>query len=246
MPKHGLLGSQFPFTQAIVSKTATLLKPRSHFILLWNGDLWRQDLQSHLAGSFYSHTCRSVPRQDFGWFSLSPPQLLPTTPLLSRGACGLKGRKEGERGRKETKGREEVGVGGRIPIRASGQQQQLCDLKTSKLRCDIHVDAGKSQTNVILRSLCEQAYLVKERIFPVMENHLCISNPTPAKTTPTIQFWGNKSKSRNEKQEWFKRSPFGRLVRKRKFSLTKKKTCPKYSHRWIIGSSVLYNDQTLA
>jgi len=204
MPKLGLLGSQLPFTQALMSKTATLLKPPSHFILHCNGDLWRQDLQSHLAGSFYSHTCQSVPRQDFRWFSLSP-------------------------------------------IRASGQQQQLCNLKTSKIRCDIYVDAGKSQTNIILRSPCEQAYLVKERIFPVMKNHLCISNPTPAKTTPTIQFWGNKSKSRNKKQEWFKRSPFWRLVvRKRKFSLKKKKNCPKYSHRWITGSSVSYNDQTLA
>lgn len=89
--------------------------------------------------------------------------------------------------KEEWKGREkeeDKGRGGdRIPITASGWQQELCNLKTSKIRCDIYADAGKSQTNVIPRSPREQAYLVKEHILPVMKKHLCISNPTPAKIT---------------------------------------------------------------
>lgn len=100
------------------------------------------------------------------------------SPLLSGPSCVFKGRMEGERERR----RQRKG-GDRIPITASGWQQELCNLKTSKIRCDIYADAGKSQTNVIPRSPREQAYLVKEHILPVMKKHLCISNPTPAKIT---------------------------------------------------------------
>lgn len=97
-------------------------------------------------------------------------------------------RKEGREGEKRGRGKERKrqGWGDREKerketntITASEQQQQLCNLKTSEIRCGIYVDTGKSQ---IPRALCEKGYPVKQHGLPAMKHHLCISTPTTPQT----------------------------------------------------------------
>lgn len=107
---------------------------------------------------------------------------------------GKAGRREKERGaerktknEKGGKGRGGVERGRRSQLQDSNNEQ-LYNLKTSKIRCDFHEDTGKSQSNISHRSLCEKGYPIKEQSsceeqsLMYLQTHPCQIQPPQSKS----------------------------------------------------------------